>query len=170
MNKLLILVIVFLASLAPSQTFQVTTTAAVNAGQCVALDGHIYKPCNNFRTPAPAVPIGVSLNTVPASAPHTAGHTVIIQYAGLATIPNTSYGGLINSGDYLGDVDGTGNLNDLSVPQTGPVYSYLGPTFAGIAIGELSGNILMIVQPGYWPSIPPATMLNAKPTRKHKGQ
>lgn len=147
MKKLALLI--FLSLSAAAQTFQYQAHVAINAGQCVAILGLFVAPCNNFPVNGfPPVPVGVALTSVAAV---SKGHTTItVQYAGLVTVPDTSFG-LINSGDLLGDLDGTGNLNDFGTPQGGPVYVGLGPTYAGIALGEAGGFITMIVQPGYIP-------------------
>lgn len=152
MKKLLSLFAFCILSVAAfGQTMTLHTHVAINAGQCVAVSGNgLAVPCNNFPSNGwPAVPVGVATTSVAAVSRGVVAITV--QYAGVATVPDTSYGGYINGGDLLGDVDGTGNLNDFGTPQGGPVFIGLGPTYVGVAIGELNGNILMVVQPGYIP-------------------
>lgn len=144
-----VLAIILLSVAGYAQTYQLNARVTINAGQCVATVAGFAVPCNNHTNNGfSPVPVGVALTSVHAV---TSGHTVLtIQYAGIVVVPDTSFGLLI-PGDLLGDIDGTGNLNDFGAPQGGPVYVGLGPTYAGIVLGETGGNITMIVWPGYIP-------------------
>jgi hypothetical protein len=160
MKKFLILAFVLAPTLVFGQTFEYQATAAINAGQCVAIYGNFVSPCNNALS-SPVAVAGIALNTVSAAPPrsHT---TVIVQYAGLTTIPNTNDGtSPFQQGDYIGDVDGTGNLGDLTFPVLGPLYVGNGPFgnapygYVGIFVAYANVSetqIIVLIQPGYVPA------------------
>ena len=155
MKKVLGFIAVLLLSAAAfGQTYSIKARASINAGQCVAMYGTAVAPCNNYPFNGfPPIPIGVATTSVVYV--RGAANMVTVQYAGIATVPDTSYGG-INPGDLLGDVDGTGNLNDFEVPAGGAVIVGIIPqTYVGIAAsgpGGEGGLLRIIVQPGFVPA------------------
>jgi len=161
----------FLASLAWGQTLQYRAGLAINAGQCVAITqisgGPYAVPCDNTGDVYPLgigglIPpaIGVALNsTGPVSCrtgvsepcPPVNPPLVTVQYAGIVTVPNTAGQVGIPGGAFVGDIDGTGNLNDL-----GFAFCTCNgeQTYVGLNLGQ-NGNyttIQILLLPGYIPT------------------
>jgi len=156
LNKIVITAVILVGA-AFAQTISLPARVAINAGQCISFSGGFAVPCNNINPSGPAVALGVALNTVPAAAPrmHT---TVVVQYSGLVTVPILALGGsaVYQSGDLVGDIDGTGDLSDLGVPVLGPVTTTLtgfpGWTYVGTVLSYNAGYVTILVQPGYIPA------------------
>ena len=70
---------------------------------------------------------------------------------GQITVPIPIFGqGLCSVGDLMGDVDGSGNLNNMDAPGTIVLGSYA-ESYVGICVGynaQLT-QLTLIVQPGY---------------------
>lgn len=172
MKKIASLVILALATLPVcAQTFQYRAGLQINAGQCVAITqisgGSYAVPCDNTGLDYPInigglIPpaVGVALNsTGPVSCragasepcPPVNPPLVTVQYGGIVTVPVTTSNSL-TSAAFLGDDDGTGNLNSLGFA----FCACNGPTtYAGIFLGYTSAqetSLVMIVQPGYIPT------------------
>lgn len=161
MKKALLFLVAFVAFglTASAQTFTWKANVAINAGQCVAFQGNFLVPCNNIAS-SPYAVAGVALNTVTAQ-PRGQHSTVTVQQSGLATIPNTAFPNVLQEGDYIGDVDGTGNLNDLGFPLGQFIIGStgIGPLnnnpfgYAGIYVEGTATTITILVQPGIVPMV-----------------
>lgn len=172
MRKMLASLVFMLAALpALAQTFQYRAGFEINAGQCVAITqisgGSYAVPCDNTGLDYPVgigglIPpaVGVALNSTgpvfcragaTEPCPPVNPPLVTVQYAGMVTVPVTTSNSL-TSATFLGDSDGTGNLNSLGFA----FCACNGPTtYVGIFLGYTSAqetSLVMIVQPGYIPT------------------
>lgn len=154
MKKALSLIFALATLPACAQTYQLRAGAAIQQGQCVAIGVSAHGPalpCDN-TVPEPLPVAGVALNTVTVP-----GNLVTIQYAGLVTVPVTTYYSM-SPGDFIGDIDGSGDINDLGKGfcSCNGIQTYL-----GFLIGYTTAQenfIEIVVQPGYV-----ATDINAEP-------
>lgn len=130
-----------------------TAGASLDAGSAVGLDatsGEVI-PVDN-TAPNPVACIGVCIGNA------SPGDTVIVQQRDIITVKNYT-GGIIGSGHFVGDGDGTGHLQDLG-PAEMPTAGSPG-TFAGICLASTTDTITLLVMPiqfgeitGTGPSIP----------------
>lgn len=130
-----------------------TALVDIDAGSAVGLDATTGKviPCDN-TAPNPIACIGVSINN------SLAGQTVTVQQRDIMTVKNYT-GGIIGSGHFVGDGDGTGHLQDAGpaeMPTAGSPSS-----LAGICLSSTTSTITLLVMPiqfgeitGTGPAIP----------------
>jgi hypothetical protein len=158
-------VLLFLSALAVAQTVTPTinqtsitgkVSMAVLAGQGACQEtetGEIsFRPCDNTAV-SPSAAYGVF-----TTSQATVGGTATIVINGVILTNNTipfyeggPPGGNCNTGDLLGDVDGTGNLADLGAP--GQQFYAFPESYVGICQGTAVFHgvpmLEMVVQPGY---------------------
>lgn len=122
-------------------TFVTRTQFTVGVTACVANLGLVT--CDNTGLTPPAA-VGI----VTSSALNTNGrnYTTTVQINAVDDAP-VPFGTLCNSGDLVGDVDGTGTLGDLGQPATA-----VGPAaYVGLCLGNdvTLTKMFVAVQPGY---------------------